>query len=36
MAEVQERTQIHRVDCTGYVELWSVDKPYLIRVEPLR
>lgn len=32
----EAKDKLQRLGYTGYVELWSVDKPYLIRVEPLR
>jgi hypothetical protein len=32
---VDAKDKLQRLGYTGHVELWSVDKPYLIRVEPL-
>jgi hypothetical protein len=33
MVDAKERLQ--RLGYTGYVQLWSVDQPHLLRVEPL-
>jgi hypothetical protein len=33
---VDARDRLQRLGYKGYIELWSVDKPYLIRMEPIR
>ena len=32
---VDARDKLQRLGYKGYIELWSVDKPYLFRMEPI-
>lgn len=33
---VDARDKLQRLGYTGHIEMWSPDKPFLIRVEPVR